>query len=363
MSFQFKQKSQDFFVSENLPFELSWKGDAFYVCFEKVNITTHDVITHLRKKFNVSRMTLWIAWLKDKKAVARQWISIYKRALRQLGGVKAFLTALEEIVVIKETWWHEVPLNLSTPITNSFRIKLRSIEPLSQEEKTKARNVIKKVLSSWYPNLFGDQRFGIRDRNATQWWEILTWVSREKINKVDTRFKLQAYASHIFNEFTQARVNQKKELLDGDIVTWSEWARQLYGVYNEDKSTVTVCPVKSDDWSFFFVPIPTQQTYPFDEKTMVATWPVVWYNLAIADLSTPAGVFEQGFLKSNACTKKNLQKMKEWKIFGLRRPLRVTPIDARVASKKWDILVEFTLPSWSYASVVYDKLMETLNNE
>lgn len=84
MTFNFKQKSFDFFVHEHLPFKLKGHGDAFYVYIEKRNITTYEVIDHLRKRFGLSRMTIGIAGLKDKKAIARQWISIYDRALKQL---------------------------------------------------------------------------------------------------------------------------------------------------------------------------------------------------------------------------------------------------------------------------------------
>ncbi|USN54633.1 MAG: tRNA pseudouridine(13) synthase TruD [Candidatus Peribacteria bacterium] len=67
MSFRFKQTSFDFYVSENLPFKLSGKGDAFYVYFEKRNMTTHEVITFLHNRFGLSRQSIGIAGLKDKK--------------------------------------------------------------------------------------------------------------------------------------------------------------------------------------------------------------------------------------------------------------------------------------------------------
>jgi tRNA(Glu) U13 pseudouridine synthase TruD len=47
MLFSFKQKSQDFIVEEKLPFTLSGKGDAFFVYFEKRNLTTMDIINFL----------------------------------------------------------------------------------------------------------------------------------------------------------------------------------------------------------------------------------------------------------------------------------------------------------------------------
>jgi len=83
MTFEFKQKSQDFYVSENLPFQLSGDGEAFFVQISKRNMTTHDIIDHLHKDLGITRMSLGIAGLKDKKAIAKQWISIYDRALNK----------------------------------------------------------------------------------------------------------------------------------------------------------------------------------------------------------------------------------------------------------------------------------------
>ena len=58
MLFSFKQKSQDFVVSEELPFTLAGKGDALYVYFEKRNMTTMEVVEHLCHTLKVSRLTL-----------------------------------------------------------------------------------------------------------------------------------------------------------------------------------------------------------------------------------------------------------------------------------------------------------------
>ncbi|NCO98282.1 tRNA pseudouridine(13) synthase TruD [bacterium] len=43
-----------------------------------------DVVNHLCKEFGISRLTLGIAGLKDKNAITRQWISIYKSALKKI---------------------------------------------------------------------------------------------------------------------------------------------------------------------------------------------------------------------------------------------------------------------------------------
>jgi len=56
MLFSFKQKSQDFIVEEELPFQLSWKWDALFVYFEKRNLSTMDIIKFLCKQLNISRL-------------------------------------------------------------------------------------------------------------------------------------------------------------------------------------------------------------------------------------------------------------------------------------------------------------------
>ncbi|MEI6672554.1 MAG: hypothetical protein WCL02_04320 [bacterium] len=56
--FSFKQKSQDFIVTEELPFTLSNTGEVFFVFFEKRNLNTMDVVHHLCAQGNLSRLSL-----------------------------------------------------------------------------------------------------------------------------------------------------------------------------------------------------------------------------------------------------------------------------------------------------------------
>lgn len=56
--FSFKQKSQDFIVTEILPFTLAGKGDVFFVLFEKRNLNTMDVVNHICSAHNLSRLSL-----------------------------------------------------------------------------------------------------------------------------------------------------------------------------------------------------------------------------------------------------------------------------------------------------------------
>ena len=361
MTFNFKEKSHDFFVSENLPFKFTGKGDVFYVYFEKRNITTYDVLDHLRRNLGLSRMSLGIAGLKDKKAIAKQWISIYDRALKKAGGERAFTDSLSEIVTILETERHSTPLNMSTPITNSFHIKLRSTKNLWQQEKVMAKEIVESLLKGWYPNLFGDQRFGINGRNASQGREIMTGnqKKKEQFTKGEATFKLQAYASKIFNEYATKRSKNKK-VLDGDIVTRREDRYLKYGVYNAENKTVRVCPVKWENKDFFFFPVGEGKEIPYVERKMIVTWPVPGYNTPLAAIDTPAGKAEMALLEKNELTAESMEVYQQYLVYGLRRPLWVYPTKTNARYIQDDMLIDFTLTSWSYASIVVDSLLEEL---
>ncbi len=359
MIFQLKQTSQDFYVSENLPFQLSGSGDAFYVQISKRNITTHDIIDHLRKELGITRMSLGIAGLKDKRAIAKQRISIYDRALRKAGGEKVFVNTLKDICKVVTTGRHHTPLNMSTPITNTFHITLTSTKNLWQTEKQKALQIVENLLDTWYPNLFGEQRFGINGRNARQGYEIMTGQSKEKFQKWEAIFKLQAYASKVCNDYIQRRVRKDLLLMDGDIVTRSDSSKSLYGIYHESDQTIHHVDIRSDEQSFWFVPSVTGEVFPY-APYMVATAPVPGYNCAIPDTTTPAGEREANVRSRHHLDPQSMKKYSSYPVYGLRRPIRVTPTQTKVQYRWDDLLIDFTLPSGSYASIVFDLLEEKL---
>lgn len=93
---------------------------------------------------------------------------------------------------------------------------------------------------------------------------------------------------------------------------------------------------------------------------MSVTSPVPGFNTAIANNKTEAGKREQTFLDRHHLEKKTMKVFKERKVYGLRRPIRVTPTNTKSQYNGDDLLIDFTLPSGSYASIVFDKLTEIL---
>ena len=360
--FLFKQKSQDFIVEENLPFTPTEKGDALFVYYEKTNKTTMEIVDHLCKKLNISRMTLGIAGLKDKKALTRQRISIYKSALTKMGGTDTFLDTLAEQAKILEVHRHTHPIGLTTPITNTFHIRLRGNRHFSPDEKKTIKDSLHQLCRQWVPNLFGEQRFGIEGRNRQEGEALLAGdisTTSKITNKKDIVFKIQAYASKLFNDYLFTRHNKDQLLVDGDIISFEEKGKVQLGQYNKEKQTIRLFDDQKSG-KFFYEPEHYQREIPFNKNYMIATWPVVWFNLLTAIRDTEAGKREQWFLTKYDLTAKGLALCKEYKLFGRRRTLRMIPMRPEFTFQKSDLLMRFTLPAGSYASVLIRLLEEQI---
>jgi len=353
--FSFKQKSQDFVVTEELPFTLAGTGDVFFVQFEKRNLNTMDVVNHLCSSCNLSRLSLGIAGLKDKKAITRQRICIYKSALKKIWWEHAFLESIGEVATVLKTGWHTEPIGMTTPIKNSFYIKLRANKKLSLKEKDISQRKIESLCKKWFPNLFWNQRFGISWINPQQGSDILQGKLKMQ-NKKELVFKIQAYASKIFNEYIKTRTKKWLEILDGDIVINAQNQKKFqYGVYQSKTNTIKLFDDIKDK-VFFRYPKRYTGEISFNKENMIITGPVIWYNLLLAPKETVAGNKEQGLLDKNWVSEKSLKLCIEHKIFWIRRPLRVFPQKIHVHFQQDDVLLDFTLPSWSYASIMIDEL-------
>ena len=358
--FSFKQKSQDFIVTEELPFTLTNSWDVFFVFFEKRNLNTMDVVNHICSTCNIPRLTLGIAGLKDKKAITRQWICIYRNALKKIKGERRFVECIGEVATVLKTWRHTDPIGMTTPIKNSFYIKLRANKKLSEKEKDLSNKKILSLFKKWFPNTFGSQRFGISGINIQQWLDLLQGKSKIK-DKKDIIFKIQAYASKIFNDYVISRTKKGVQILDWDIlIDTKNPKKNQYLLYQSETNTVKPFDDTKKNNQFFRYPTAMKWAIPFDPETMMITGPVPGYNLLLAPKESIAGGKEKGLLENNWISEKSLKVCVLYKIFWIRRPIRVFPQKVNVHFQWDDILLNFTLPGWSYASIMIDELEKTV---
>ncbi|MDR2190577.1 MAG: tRNA pseudouridine(13) synthase TruD [Candidatus Peribacteria bacterium] len=154
MLFQVKHQPEDFIVEELLPQLPAGQGDIFYVYIEKRNLTTMEVVEFLQRSFHLSREDIGIAGLKDKVGITRQWISLFKRKLEQIGGESAFLAVLNEQVNVLQTSRGTQPLRVGGNAGNKFTVRLRATSTVSEPVKMLIEKNIENVQTKGFPNCF-----------------------------------------------------------------------------------------------------------------------------------------------------------------------------------------------------------------
>lgn len=160
---------------------------------------------------------------------------------------------------------------MTTPIRNTFSIRLRANKKLSREEKELSQKKIESIFKKGFPNLFGNQRFGIEGMNPKQGSDILQKRSHIR-EKREVIFKIQAYASKIFNDYIQSRAKRGLQILDGDIVLHREKkGKNGFGIYQAKTGTIRIFDDTKKSEQFFRYPNMTKKELPFDPETMVIT--------------------------------------------------------------------------------------------
>ena len=372
MLFQFKSKPEDFIVKEELWFTPSWKGDVFFVNFQKTEKNTMDIIEHLCYELKLKRNDLGIAGLKDKNGITEQRISIYKKILNQIGWEEKFLEVLWQKTIILDTTWHHEPLAIGKNAWNYFKIKLQAKSVISPEIKEKIENNIKKIQQNWFPNCFGKQRFGKWYRNffrAKEVFESNSTNNPTKLNKknpqseFEIRFKLQAYASMYFNEYTMNRRKRWQIFLWWDIMVDNNsafWTR--VGIYGEWKVMLfnyAKCK-KEFEWQNLIQPyyISGETIDLKNNKERIPTWPMLGFNMLTPPLESKSYIKDSELLKNTDYENLGMNVAKKYKIYGFRRPLRTIPKNLKYSREenkkdkfKKDLILSFSLPTGSYATI------------
>ena len=374
MLFQIKSKPKDFVVEEVLwEWAPSWKWDFLYVFFEKENLTTMDIVDDLTKNFHLQRDEIWIAWLKDKAWITRQWISISQRSLNRIWWEDLFIQTLWKKVRILEKSYNEYWLKVASNQWNKFEIRLRARQNVSKEIKSQIENNVQKIIERWFPNCFAMQRFGKWKKNFYEAKDRLKQLAQEfnekwKLNESDLpyhlRFLLQAYPSMYFNEYVLNRWEKWLFLLQWDILVDrfnSNWVKTA--VYDSQKiypfDYQKLKKEKSD--LNFFGPDISDECGDFDENKRFPTGPMLWWNLLLPSEWTKARIRDNQLLE--------LAEFDEWmqqvcKIYNLRWVRRVLFLKVPDLKFEWDnddIKMQLFLPTWSYATTLVSFILKWID--
>lgn len=372
--YNFKQKVEDFQVEEILHQYPEWSWDVFFVFFEKQDKNTMFIVDLILKKTWLLRKDIWIAWLKDKQAITRQRISIYKSKLDKIGGKEFFLNILSKEVKILESQRWKTPLCVWSNKWNKFKITLRNTKYLNEKNITELQSEIKNrveyIQKNWFPNCFWTQRFGKWNRNFHLSKKVFEeWISDQTDNAFHIRFKLQAYASMYFNNYALQRYNKWQYFLDWDIIMdWHHAQFNQIWIYKNWKAKIfdyRKCKSDFENKDFFYPDFfeHNQDSWFInpDDKKRIATWPMLWYNLVLPENQSKAFLKERAIIKQTNFLTNWIKIAKKYNIWWIRRPIFVYPENLQYQFDNFNLILEFTLPVWSYATTLIGWLFKEIS--
>jgi len=190
-----RQRLEDFRVIEQIGLPLDGEGEHLWVRVRKRGMTTQQLVTALGAWAGVRSVGVGFSGLKDKFAETEQWFSL------NLPGRDDPPPPTADNWQLLEQRRHSKKLRRGLHAGNRFEITLRDIESDSQVVDER----LQQLRRSGCPNYFGEQRFGRRGDNVEQAMEMFAGTKRVK-NRQLKGLLISAARSHLFNQLLAERV-------------------------------------------------------------------------------------------------------------------------------------------------------------
>jgi len=196
----FKQSVDDFCVTEVPLYEFSGEGEHLIATVRKKDMSTWDMVEIISSATGCKSRDIGYAGLKDKNAMTVQCISIHKSYEEKLKLLN------HPNIKILNTTYHNNKIKIGHLKGNKFFVRFKKVYP---NDAFKIKNVIGHIKEFGIPNYFGFQRFGIEQNNYKLGLEILQGVRKERNMKLKQMY-INAYQSHLFNEWLSKRIEVSK---------------------------------------------------------------------------------------------------------------------------------------------------------
>ncbi|MFT4058333.1 MAG: tRNA pseudouridine(13) synthase TruD [Legionella sp.] len=210
---QFKYNPEDFQVHEFFDAPFSGHGEHIILKVEKRGLTTAEVIKSLSHLINKHPKLISYAGLKDRQAVATQWLSIHAPG-EEIAGLEQLSAPGWRVL---HSTRHHKKLRPGFLTGNKFVVCLRA---LTQPKALMQR--IDQIKQCGVPNYFGEQRFGFEAGNLVKAEELLVCGAKVKDRFLKGMY-YSAARSWIFNLILSQRVKDQSwnAPLAGDVVQLS----------------------------------------------------------------------------------------------------------------------------------------------
>lgn len=316
-----REQLEDFRVVELIDLPLDGIGEHLWVRVRKRGMTTQQLAIELGAWAGVRSVAVGFSGLKDKFAETEQWFSL------SLPGREDPAPPNAKNWQLLEQSRHGKKLRRGLHASNRFEIRLRNVDgdPAEIEKR------LLELRQVGCPNYFGEQRFGHRGDNVEQAQAMFDHSKRVK-NRQLKGLLISAARSHLFNQLLAERVAEN---------TWTS---------AQPGEVLMLAGSRS-----FFVAdeIDSRVLNRIDTGDVLISGPL--WGKGESPATGAMAVFEQQLPERfpelvNGLAAEGLRQE--------RRPLRLDLADLKWHWLEGDLVVEFALPSGSFATAVLRELVD-----
>jgi tRNA pseudouridine13 synthase len=307
---------EDFRVEELPAYPPSGQGEHVFVHFEKSGLTTQEAVARIATALRVDARSAGVAGQKDKHAITTQWASF-------TGTTPEAATSLElpNIRVLAASRPGN-KLRTGHLRANRFELRLRG---------TERADVVTEIVTELHrigvPNYYGEQRFGIGERNYERALAFVTGKVAPPRDRFQRKLLFSALQSALFNAWLAQRIQLGlyEHAILGDIL-------------------------RKEDTGGLFVNADLADA----ERRMQAwevspTGPMFGGEMRMPEADALA--HETAILESTGITIELLGRFAKLGE-GTRRSARVRPTEWRVCAEQDAVVLAFDLPKGAYATSV-----------
>ena len=329
-----RAEPEDFDVEEIPAYLPEGSGEHIYLWIEKRDVAADELISRLARALNVSARDIGVAGQKDRRAVTRQFVSVPQTCSQKLSAV-----SLDGIRVLSVSA-HNNKLRTGHLDGNRFRIALRPVgdRPFTEDQAHSVHHRLSEIAVGGFPNYFGPQRFGHHGNSIRDGIGLLTgelsvkrWPHHKR--RFMTKMVSSAIQSAVFNLAVAHRLQQPapRGFIAGDVVCRKDGIRPH--LLEESSET-------DHEQLVAMGPMPGPKMVKAEGQALQIETEI------LAQLGLTAGQFED----SGKLTPGTRRKMFEY-------PKRTSA----VLSDDGAIIVQFDLPSGSFATVLLAEVVGCLN--
>jgi tRNA pseudouridine13 synthase len=291
-------------------------------------------VRSLASALGVSDRDVGTAGLKDRDAVARQYLS-FPPPVTPAALLEVHVPGVRVVSAVP----HPHKLRTGHLRGNRFALVVRRLELPAGEAAARAQAILARLAEPpGSPNWFGEQRFGAAGDNATAGRALLRAGGRDRRGPGprERRLLVSAYQASLFNRYLRRRVadGAYRRVVAGDLL-----ALRRGGLF------ATIDPA-------------TDQVR-LDSGELAVTGPIFGHKMRAPAEGTEAAARERDLLGEEEIAAADFRRLGKLAP-GTRRPLSIALDDVAVEALGPDaIRVHMALPSGAYATAVMREIMKT----